>query len=61
MTAIVDTYIVSVGMMQPGCSNDEHLQAWYQCTFWVVRSSQKFVPSTYVGHIQRYTLSPVYI
>ena len=44
-------------MLLPGWLYYEHLQAWYQCTFWVVWSSQKFVPSACVVHSQSCMLS----
>ena len=50
-----------MGMFLLGCLNDERYHAWYQCTFWVVSSWQKFVPSTYVIHSQTSTLFPVYL
>ena len=44
-----------------GCSNDECLQACYQCTSWVVRSWQTFVTSAFVIHRATHLFaSPVY-
>ena len=28
-------------MLLAGCSIDERLQAWYQCTFWVERNDER--------------------
>ena len=52
---------ISIEMLQCGCSNNERLQAWYQCTSWVVRSGQKFVPRPYVVHSQNCTLFQEYM
>ena len=47
ITAIVNQ-LKSMEMLLAGCSNDEHPQAWYQCTSWVDRSWQKFVQREFV-------------
>ena len=42
-------------MLLAGYSNDERLQAWYQCTSWVERRRQEFDAKAFVAHSLSYT------
>ena len=43
-------------MLLSSCSNNERLQAWYQCNSWMVKRCQKFFPCVFVVHSLSYTL-----